>query len=85
MVCVGGGGGGKEGGVGVEISSDEMVGCKGHAFAEKLGAGLGVGQAAVEVDDLLAEDGEFGSEEGGSEGVAADGLAEGAGTGGEFR
>jgi hypothetical protein len=55
-----------------------VVGSEGHSFAEQLGAG------AVEVDGLLAEDGEFGGEEGGSEGVAADGLAEGAGTGGEF-
>jgi hypothetical protein len=71
--------------VGIEISSEEGVGCKGRAFAEKLGVSLGVGQATVEVDGLLAEDGEFGSEEGGSEGVAADGLAEGAGTRGDQR
>jgi hypothetical protein len=84
MVCVGGGGGGREGGLGVEIGSDEVVGSKGRAFVEKLGAGLGVGEAAVEVDGMLTEDGEEGGEEGGSEGVAANGLAEGVGTGGEF-
>jgi hypothetical protein len=84
MVCVRGGGGGREEGVGVEIGSKEVVGSKGRAFAEKLGTGLGIGEATVEVNGLLAEDGEFGGEEGGSEGVAADGLAEGAGTGGEF-
>jgi hypothetical protein len=45
-VCGGGGGGGggvREGGVGVEIGSEEVVGCKGRAFAEKLGACLGIG------------------------------------------
>jgi hypothetical protein len=46
----------REGGVGVEIGSEEVVGCsKGRAFAEQLGTSLEVGEAAVEVDGLLAE------------------------------
>lgn len=40
---MGGGGGGREGGVGIEIGGEEVVGGKGRTFAEKLGAGLGVG------------------------------------------
>jgi hypothetical protein len=48
----------------VEVGIKEVVCSKGHAFAEPLGAGLGIGEAAVEVDGLLEEeDGKFGGEE----------------------
>jgi hypothetical protein len=51
---------------------------------EELGAGLEVGDAAVEVKGMLAADREFVGKEGVSEGVAANGLTKGAGTGGEL-
>jgi hypothetical protein len=45
------------------IGSKEVVCSEGLAFAEELGTGLGIGEAAVEVNSLLTEEGKFGGEE----------------------
>jgi hypothetical protein len=40
-----------------------VICCEGGALVEELDLGLEIGEATVEVDGLLAEDGKFGGEE----------------------
>jgi hypothetical protein len=53
-------------------------------MAEELGTGLGIGEAAVECEGSALKGGKFVGEEVRHEGIAADGLAKGAGTGGKL-
>jgi hypothetical protein len=61
--------------MGIEIGSQKVGGVKLGAFAEELGAGMEVGDTAVEIKDIALEGRKPGSNEGGDEIGAANGLA----------
>jgi hypothetical protein len=68
----------------VEIGSKKVGGGKLGTFAEELGAGLEVGDTAVEVKGIASKGRKLGSNEGGDEIGAANGLAKVTSPGGEL-